>query len=44
MWIDCEKNSAASDIVSYNVSGILLTLWLTLWEDCEGIVSGDEYP
>ena len=34
----------SSDIVSHNVSGILLTLWLTLWEDCESIVSGDEYP
>ena len=34
----------SSDIVSHNVSGILLTLWLTLWEDCEKIVSGDEYP
>ena len=34
----------SSDIVSHNVSGILLTLWLTLWEDCEEIVSGDEYP
>ena len=30
----------SSDIVSHNVSGILLTLW----EDCEEIVSGDEYP
>ena len=34
----------SSDIVSHNVSGILLTLWLTLWKDCEEIVSGDEYP
>ena len=34
----------SSDIVSHNVSGILLTLWLTLWEDCEKFVSGDEYP
>ena len=32
------------DIVSHNVSGILLTLWLTMWEDCEKIVSEDEYP
>ena len=28
----------SSDIVSHNVSGILLTLWLTFWEDCEEIV------
>ena len=25
----------SSDIVIHNVSGILLTLWLTLWENCE---------
>ena len=30
----------SSDIESHNMSGILLTLW----EDCEKIVSGDEYP
>ena len=30
----------SSGIVSHNASGI----FLTLWEDCEEIVSGDEYP
>ena len=34
----------SSDIVSHNVSRICLTLGLTLREDCEEIVSGDEYP
>ena len=34
----------SSDFFRQNVGKIYLTLRLTLWEDCEKNVSGDEYP
>jgi len=42
MWIDCEKNS---NVTWYCESQCELNSFhIKFWEDCEEIVSGDEYP
>ena len=45
---ECEENvstfSSSFRLVPHNVSGILATLWLTMWMECEEFVSLIEDP
>ena len=43
--MECEQIERTSfRIVPHNVSGILATLWLTMWTECEEFVSLNEDP
>ena len=47
-YLKCEENvrtfPSSFRLVPHNVSGIPVTLWLTMWTECEEFVSLNEDP